>query len=127
MKDEQFYRNLRDLRTKKGLTQKEVAGHLNVVQSAYGKLECGKRYPRLDQLRKLSQIFAIDIGDLIAEEAKHSDTKNLQNMNSQELINRIDLLEKIFCYINPTGLIKKRLNIFNFFVILLYKLLYEKD
>lgn len=48
-----------------GLTQKQVAVSLNVVESCYANWEQGRTEPNIEMLRKLGQIFHVGLEDLI--------------------------------------------------------------
>lgn len=48
---------LKELRTKKGLSQIRVQIETGIDQSDYSKIENGKRYPTYDQARQLSFLF----------------------------------------------------------------------
>ena len=48
-----------------GFTQKQVALHLNVVESCYANWEQGRTEPNIDMLRKVGVLFNISIDDLI--------------------------------------------------------------
>ena len=63
--DMRFCKNLKEIRKLSGLTQKEVANHLNVVESCYANWEQGRTEPNVDMLRKLGKIFNISLDDLI--------------------------------------------------------------
>lgn len=63
--DKQFCQNLKNARKISGLTQKQVAVQLNVVESCYANWEQGRTEPNIDFLRKLSAIFEINIDELI--------------------------------------------------------------
>ena len=63
--DKKFCSNLRETRKSSGFTQKQVATKLNVVESCYANWEQGRTEPNIEMLRKLSEIFKINIDDLI--------------------------------------------------------------
>ena len=48
-----------------GLTQKQVAERLSVVESCYANWEQGRTEPNIDMLRKLGEIFQVSIDELI--------------------------------------------------------------
>lgn len=56
--------NLKTKRKELGLTQAEMARHLGITQTAYGKYELGKRFPRIQILRKMSKFFGCSIDEL---------------------------------------------------------------
>ena len=53
--------NLKILRQRKGVTQKDVANHIGVTPSAYGQYEVGSRSMNPDVLAKLSDYFDVSI------------------------------------------------------------------
>ncbi len=60
-----FCENLKNIRREKGLSQKQVALKLGVVESCYANWEQGRTEPSISMLRKLCQIFIINIDELI--------------------------------------------------------------
>lgn len=54
-----------DLRKKVG-TQINIASLLNIDQSSIAKYEKGKAYPRRNTLKKLSELFGVSEGDILA-------------------------------------------------------------
>ena len=64
-KVKKFCENLKLARNGSGLTQRQVADKLGVVESCYAKWEQGRAEPNVDNLRKLSEIFDISLDDLI--------------------------------------------------------------
>jgi transcriptional regulator with XRE-family HTH domain len=70
------YKKLRDSRVDKDLTQKEMAAKLNIEQSAYNKIEKGKRGIRVEQLKTIADILGRDINEFITG-------NNFGNENSQ--------------------------------------------
>ncbi|MBR1624319.1 MAG: helix-turn-helix transcriptional regulator [Clostridia bacterium] len=63
--DKIFCKNLRSARTSCGLTQKQVAMKLGVVESCYANWEQGRTEPGIEMLRKLGQILDVNVDDLI--------------------------------------------------------------
>ena len=81
------------LRTKFGLTQKEIANALKVDRSTYTYYELGKTTPNWHTINKLAQIFQVDPYDLlekqngyIMSDISSKDGKNISicNLNSDE-------------------------------------------
>ena len=60
-----YCKNLRSARLENGLTQKEVAQHLGVVESCYANWEQGRTEPNLEMLRKLSTLLHITVDELL--------------------------------------------------------------
>ena len=65
--DIQFCKNLKSVRLENGLTQKQVAQHLGVVESCYANWEQGRTEPNLEMLRKLSNLLQIKVDELLNE------------------------------------------------------------
>lgn len=63
--DKKFCQNLKEARNQCGLTQKQVALALNVVESCYANWEQGRTEPNIDMLRRLGIIFNTTIDELI--------------------------------------------------------------
>ena len=63
--DKLFCENLRSIRKEKGLSQRQVAEKLGVVESCYANWEQGRTEPSISMLRKLCEIFVINIDELI--------------------------------------------------------------
>ncbi len=60
---------LRQLRSKAGLTQQEVADKLEVTRVAVGQWESDKAMPRKNKLQQLADLFNVTVSDLMGEEA----------------------------------------------------------
>ena len=56
-----------DLRTKKGLTQDELAEKVFVTRQAVSRWENGETVPNTDTLRLLSKLFDVSINTLLGE------------------------------------------------------------
>lgn len=54
-------------REKCGLTQQEVATHLNVDQSAVCQWETGKTKPRSSQLPKIAELYKCTVDELLSD------------------------------------------------------------
>lgn len=66
------------LRTKNNLTQKELADKLSVTSQAISKWENGRGIPDIEMLQKLSQIFEIDISELLSGEVNQKKSTSLK-------------------------------------------------
>ncbi|MFV0344437.1 MAG: helix-turn-helix domain-containing protein [Anaerocolumna sp.] len=56
---------LRELRTRMHYTQSKVSQYLNMTRQGYAHYEAGLRSPDYQTLLKLSNLYQIDIGELI--------------------------------------------------------------
>lgn len=63
--DSTFCKNLKNARKESGLTQKEVANMLCVVESCYANWEQGRTEPNIAMLRRLCNILKISADELI--------------------------------------------------------------
>jgi len=63
--DAKFCKNLKAIRKECNLTQKQVAEHLNVVESCYANWEQGRTEPNIDMLRRLCDYFNVTLDELI--------------------------------------------------------------
>lgn len=61
---------LKEIRTKKGLTQKETAAHLNITQSYYNMVETGERQQKmtLELADKISKVLDVPIEFIFKKE-----------------------------------------------------------
>ena len=57
--------NLEMIRKKRGLTQMELAGRLNIRQSTISNIETGIRAPSLRLLCKLAEALGVTVDELI--------------------------------------------------------------
>lgn len=62
-----FADRLKQLRSEKGLVQKDMAKFLNITTSAYGYYEQGKRNPDPKTLMKLSDFFNVSVDYLLGK------------------------------------------------------------
>ena len=60
-----FSEKLRDLRKQKGISQREIAVHLNISIMAYSYYERGQREPSIDMLKNICLFFDVSADYLI--------------------------------------------------------------
>ena len=60
--------NIKDIRTRKGLTQSEVASALGVSSVVYSRYENGKRQPSIDTLVQMADIFGVTVDYLLGRQ-----------------------------------------------------------
>lgn len=63
-----FAQRLRELRTKKGYSQSELAHKLNVAKSTVSMLEVGSRKPSMDMMQLIADFFNVDLDYLLGKE-----------------------------------------------------------
>lgn len=64
--------NIHKLRKERGLSQKELAEKLNVIDKTISRWECGYGLPDVNLLPEIAKIFDVSIEELIGEEPKES-------------------------------------------------------
>ena len=94
-----FAKNLKKLRTQKGLTQLELAKKLDKDYSTVGKWELGQRSPAMLDILKIADIFGVNVEELISgqddfkkskDEILNQKIKNLSEEQKDIVINIID-------------------------------------
>lgn len=63
-----FSQRLKELRLKKGLTQKEIADLVHVNRVTYTNWEKGKREPNFETLLKLADLLEVSLDSLFGRE-----------------------------------------------------------
>ena len=58
-------KNIKAIREKQGLMQKEVALHINVDKSTYSKIEKGLREVTVVELNKMTTLFNLSVDEII--------------------------------------------------------------
>lgn len=61
-------KKLKELRKGAGLSQAEVAEKLGMARATYASLEVNRREPDLGEMRRIAQLYEIEMMELIAEE-----------------------------------------------------------
>lgn len=65
-----------ELRKKNNMTQRDLANKLMVTSQAVSKWENGRGIPDIEMLKKLSEIFKVNIDDILEGEALKKESKN---------------------------------------------------
>jgi transcriptional regulator with XRE-family HTH domain len=81
---------IKQFRTLKKLSQKEVAMAIDMNQGQYSRIESGKVEPTLSSLKKIASVFEVSISELLNEE---NDLNKEINIPLLEKIKLIDLLD----------------------------------
>ena len=69
MLDNKIGDNIRVLRKKNGLLQKDLADQLNITRQALSNYEVGKRIPDIFELIRMAEIFKVSVDEIIGREA----------------------------------------------------------
>lgn len=80
-----FPERLKELRLKKGLTQKEIAEEFGIKQPNYQQWESGKRRPTSETLEKFANFFGVTMDYLSGNEEDLENIELLFRMNSKGL------------------------------------------
>lgn len=65
---EKFGQKLRTLRTRRGLTLRQLSDQLGVGYSYIGKMERGEREPNVAMLVKIADLFEVSLDRLIRDD-----------------------------------------------------------
>jgi transcriptional regulator with XRE-family HTH domain len=102
---------LKNIRTHKKLSQKEIALTVGIDRAQYSRFESGKVEPTLPTLRKISEALEIKLADLFSEEENFD--VNSYEKTLVEKVRMIDQLEndqqKIIFGVIDTALANKKM------------------
>ncbi len=98
-----FANKLKTLRTENRMTQKDVAGHLNVARSTIAGYETKNRQPSHEKLTTLANLFRVTIDYLLDDEIINID-------NSQYIISAEEEKKLIAKYRRLTPASRRRLS-----------------
>ena len=80
-------KNLKEIRTKRKMTQQDVASKLNITQSTYSGYEAGKYEPGTELLIAMSNLFQVSIDYLLGNENNFSiDLSNMSSIKKELLL-----------------------------------------
>ena len=92
----EFGNRLKDLRTKAGLTQKQLADRLGVTSSVVSYYELSERSPSPEVLVKLARIFHVSTDYLLGVEKNPDEILDIRGLSRSEielLYHTIDVLK----------------------------------
>ena len=72
-----FAETLKKLRTKKGLTQNQLARAMYVNNTTISKWESGSRLPSADMITRLARVLEVDIGTLFSTASESDESPNI--------------------------------------------------
>lgn len=74
---------IKQLRSKKGLSQEKLAEKLNISRSAVAKWEADGGIPEIDNLLQLSLVFGISIDELVGNANGQNNSNEAKTVNSE--------------------------------------------
>ncbi len=89
------YKNLKILRKKHDLSQKDVAKHLSIARTTYIAIENNERQLNVDELQKLSELYNLSIQELIEGTEKKdvpTKVKNHKNLEKKQSSSNIRIV-----------------------------------
>lgn len=110
-----FAQRLKEIREKRGLTQKELAEKLNITKSAVGNYELGISSPKEEILLKIFDILQVEPNYLFQDsfsldtELTYEETKLIETFRSFNRLGKDKLMETC----NDMELLKKYTNNMN--------------
>lgn len=90
-----------ELRSERGMTQKELSEALNVSDKAISRWETGKGYPDVSSLMALSEFFSVSVNELLS--GKRIDIEKLSTTADENVLEVIRKNERINKKTEKTG------------------------
>ena len=86
--------NIKKIREKKGLMQKEIAAVAGMHPANYNKVEKGEREPSIEAMTKIATLFGITIDELIHNNANITKEIKIEDKTANEKLRLMDQLEE---------------------------------
>ncbi len=101
---------LKQVREVKGLSQKELAGLINMAQAQYSRIESGKTDPSFSVVVRISKALGLNLSELFQADEIFSDTNSYDKtlMEKLRLLDSLDDVEKKSIYNLIDSLISKK-------------------
>ncbi|WP_341877629.1 helix-turn-helix transcriptional regulator [Defluviitalea saccharophila] len=91
-----FGLRLKELRTEKNLTQKDIANLINLSPSTVGMYEQGRRDPDTETVKTLADYFNVSVDYLLGRSNDQSVTNKLTEKDEKDIAKELDeLMEKL--------------------------------
>ena len=95
-----FVKNLRYLMEKKGITQADICRDLNVSSATVSDWFTGKKYPRVDTMQRLADLFGVRFSTLTTE-------NGLQDYDDQQRLEALHQNPRLGLLFDHTRKMKK--------------------
>lgn len=92
---------LRELRKKRGLTQRELASMVNVSFMTMRRWEASEHSPRIEEIKKLARALNVTEGELLSDSQDETWTLEIKIDNTVKEM--IDMTENMPCIASITG------------------------
>lgn len=101
---------LKQVREAKGLSQKELAGLIDMAQAQYSRIESGKTDPSFSVVVRISQALGLNLSELFQADEIFSETNSYDKtlMEKLRLLDSLDEVEKKSIYNLIDSLISKK-------------------
>jgi len=76
-----FGQRIKELRTKKGITQYQLAEMINIDPKHMSHIETGRSFPKADLIEKIATVFDIEYTDLFKTEHLQEKQEKLRKIN----------------------------------------------
>lgn len=93
--------NIKRLRREKKMTQQELADKINVQRTSISKYEKGVTTPSLSQLKKIADVFNVDVNELFGNENIH--VKIGYTPEEEEEEKRLSFIKDLSRHLNSEG------------------------
>lgn len=103
-----FADTLKELRTKKGLSQQDVAEQMFVTRSSVSRWESGHRLPDAAMIIRLSEVLGTDVNVLLSAAAESNECPNIIMVDDNTVIlnGSLPIIEKVLPNASVTGFTK---------------------
>ncbi len=89
-----FGRRLKELRKRRGLSQKELAGAISVHQFQISKYETGNSFPTVGKLIEMAKVLQVNMdqlfGDIVPDDAQVKNLRLLRRFKELEFLPKQD-------------------------------------
>lgn len=102
-------RNVRRIRSIKGLSQEAVAQKANVSRATYRNIENKKTIPRVNTLLSIAKALDVKLQDLVASEPKLTSVR-FRSLKKLKLRNREQMLVDVATWLNDFNMLEKLLD-----------------
>ncbi len=103
-------KTLKRVREAKGLSQKELAGLIDMAQAQYSRIESGKTDPSFSTVTKIAKALGLNLSELFSADEIFNETNSYDKtlMEKLRLLDLLDEVEKKSIYTLIDSLISKK-------------------